>query len=128
MTNKRTSFDQEFIFKASPAILYQFLTSPDRLVSWFCDGADITEEVYTFEWDGSEEEWEMIDDIQEERVRFKILDNDDENEYLEFRMYKSDITNETILELTAFADEDEIEEEMTFWENQIKKLRIVCGG
>ena len=128
MTNKRTSFDQEFIFKASPAILYQFLTYPDRLVSWFCDGADIQDEIYTFEWDGSEEEWEMIDDIQEERVKFRILDNDDEDEYLEFRMYKSDITNETILEITAFADDDEIDEERTFWENQIKKLRIVCGG
>lgn len=127
MANKRAAFDQEFIFKASPAILYQFLTSPDRLVSWFSDGADIQDEIYTFEWDGSEEEWEMLDDIQEERVKFRILDND-EDEYIEFRMYKSDITNETILEITVFADDDEIEEERSFWESQIKKLRIVCGG
>ena len=127
MSNKRTSFDQEFIFKASPGILYQFITYPDRLVMWFCDGVDITDEVYTFDWDGAEEEWEMVDDIQEERIKFKILDNDDD-EFLEFRMYKSDITNETILELTAFADEDEVEEEKTFWENQLKKLKVACGG
>lgn len=127
MSNKRTSFEQEFIFKASPGILYQFITYPDRLVMWFCDGVDITDEIYTFEWDGAEEEWEMVDDIQEERIRFHILDNDD-GEYLEFKMYKSDITNETILELTAFADEDEVEEEKTFWENQLRKLKVACGG
>ncbi len=127
MPNKRVSFDQEFIFKASPAILYQFLTYPDILVRWFCDAVDIQDEVYTFEWDGSEEEWEMVDDIQEERIKFNILDADDD-EYIEFRMYKSDITNETILELTAFADDGDIDEERTFWENQIKKLKGACGG
>jgi len=127
MTNKRVSFDQEFIFKASPGILYQFLTYPDILVRWFCDAVDIQDEVYTFEWDGSEEEWEMVDDIQEERIKFNILDADDD-EYVEFRMYKSDITNETILELTAFADDGEEDEERTFWENQIRKLKSACGG
>lgn len=127
MTNKRVSFDQEFIFRASPGILYQFLTYPDILVRWFCDAVDIQDEVYTFEWDGSEEEWEMVDDIQEERVKFVISDAD-EGEYIEFRMYKSDITNETILELTAYADEDEVDEEKTFWENQIAKLKGACGG
>lgn len=127
MAVKRISFDVEFIFKASPAILYQFLTSPDTLVRWFCDEVDINDDVYTFEWDGSEENWEMVDDIQEERIRF-ILEDADPDEYLEFRMYKSDVTNETILEITAFCDDDEEEEERTFWENQIKQLRIVCGG
>ena len=127
MPNKRVSFDQEFIFKASPAILYQFLTYPDILVRWFCDAVDIQDEVYTFEWDGAEEEWEMVDDIQEERIKFNIIDADDD-EYIEFRMYKSDITNETILELTAFADDGEIDEERIFWENQIRKLKGACGG
>jgi len=127
MTNKRVTFEQEFIFRASPAILYQFLTYPDCLVRWFCDAVDIQDEVFTFEWDGSAEKWEMIDDIQEERIKFYIEDAE-EDEFLEFRMYNSDITNETILELTGFCDEGEEEEERTFWQNQIKQLRIVCGG
>jgi len=127
MAVKRISFDIEFIFKASPAILYQFLTSPDTLVRWFCDEVDINDDIYTFEWDGAEENWEMVDDIQEERIRF-LLEDAEPNEYLEFRMYNSDITNETILEITVFCDKGEEEEERTFWENQIKQLRIVCGG
>jgi len=124
---KRVSFDIEFIFKASPAILYQFLTTPSCLVRWFCDGVDITGDTFTFTWQGADEEAEMIDDIEEERVRFKWDDSPDE-EYLEFRMYKSDVTNETILEITDFCDEDEVNEQKELWSSQVKNLRIECGG
>ena len=53
-------FEKEFIFKASPAIIYQFLTVPECLVRWFCDNVDISEDVYTFSWDGAEEDAELI--------------------------------------------------------------------
>ena len=125
---ERKSFEMEFIFKASPAILYKFLTTPSCLVRWFCDGVDINGEVFTFEWDGAYENAEMIDDIEEERVRFKWEDADNENEYLEFRMYKSPVTNETVLEITDFCDDDEVEDQKALWESQISELRKECGG
>lgn len=123
----RVSYDLEFIFKASPAIIYKFLTAPDCLVRWFCDSIDITEDVYSFSWDGNEEVAEMVDDIEEERIKFK-WDDADEEEYLEFRMYKSDVTNETILEITDFCDDDEIKEQSDLWTSLIVTLRKECGG
>jgi uncharacterized protein YndB with AHSA1/START domain len=124
---QRVSFDLEFIFKASPAILYRFLTAPDCLVRWFCDGVDIQDDVYTFDWEGSEEVAELVDDIDEERVRFEWEDGED-GEYLEFRMYKSDVTNETILEITDFCDDDEAASQKDLWATQMVQMRIVCGG
>lgn len=124
---KRVSFDIEFIFRASPAILYQFITTPSCLVRWFCDEVDINGEKYTFTWQGADEDAEMIDDIEEERVRFR-WDDADENEYLEFRMYKSDVTNETILEITDFCDDNEVNETKELWNSQVKTLQIECGG
>ena len=124
---KRVSFEMEFIFRASPAILYTFLTTPACLVRWFCDGVDINSDVYTFNWDGAEEDAEMIDDIQEERVRFRWEDAD-EGEYLEFRMYKSGVTNETVLEITDFCDDDEVDSEKDLWNTQLTKLKTECGG
>lgn len=124
---KRVKFDMEFIFRASPAILYNFLTTPACLVRWFCDGVDIQNDIYTFEWDGAEEVAEMVDDIQEERVRF-VWEDADEGEYLEYRMYKSDVTNETILEITDYCDDDEVDSQRDLWESQVKKLRTECGG
>ncbi len=125
---QRVSFDLEFIYKASPAILYRFLTDPECLVRWFSDGCDVQGDVFTFEWEGSEEVAEMVDDIEEERIRFKWEDADSDDEYLEFRMYKSDVTNETILEITDFCDDDEIDSQKDLWSSQMDQLRIVCGG
>ena len=125
---KRVKIDLEFIFRASPTILYKFLTTPSCLIRWFCDEVDIQGEVYTFVWSGAEEVATMIDDIEDERIRFKWEDADDEDEYLEFRMRKSPVTNETILEITDYCDEDEIEDQSQLWKSQVKVLRQETGG
>ncbi len=123
----RVKLDLEFIFKASPSILYKFLTAPECLVLWFCDGADVTDDEYVFSWEGSEESAILVDDIEEERLRFRFEDGE-EGEYLEFRMYKSDITQQTILEISDFCDKGEEKEQSDLWNTQVAQLRIVCGG
>ena len=124
----RVKIEMEFIFRASPTILYKFLTTPSNLIRWFCDEVDITGEVYTFAWKGSEEIATMIDDIEDERIRFKWEEADDDEEFLEFRMMRSPVTGETILEITDYCDSDEISDQKQFWENQIKMLRQETGG
>jgi len=124
----RVKIEMEFIFKASPGILYQFLTQPENLVRWFCDAVDIKDDIYTFSWEGTDQEAFLIDDIEEERLRFKWEDDDEPQEYFEFRMYKSDITQQTILEITDFCDDDEVNEQKDLWDSQISQLQVVCGG
>jgi uncharacterized protein YndB with AHSA1/START domain len=123
----RSRVELEYIFRASPAIVYTFITTSECLVRWFCDEVDIENDVYTFEWEGSSEVAYMIDDIQEERVRFRREDYEN-GEYLEYRMYKSDITNETILEITDFCDQDEVKETKDYWNTLMVTLRKECGG
>jgi len=124
---QRVQFNMEFIFKASPTILYKFLTTPACLIRWFCDGVDIDDDIFTFNWNGAEEEAELLDDIEDELLRFKWEESDD-REYLEFRMYTSPVTGETVLEITDYADEDEVEDQKMLWENQMKVLRQETGG
>ncbi|HMP31438.1 MAG TPA: START-like domain-containing protein, partial [Saprospiraceae bacterium] len=78
----RVKIDLEFIFKASPAIVYQFLTEPTCLVRWFCEEADVNNELITFTWDGYDQEAEILEDIEEEKLKLRWLDADDEDEYL----------------------------------------------
>ena len=124
---KRVSLDLEFIFRASPTILYKFITTPACLVRWFCDEVDINKEEYTFVWSGAGEMATMVEDIEDERVRFEWEDGED-GEYFEFRMAKSPVTNETILEITDFCDEDELDDQRQLWESQMKVLRQETGG
>ncbi|MEE9438775.1 MAG: START-like domain-containing protein [Saprospiraceae bacterium] len=124
----REKFEMEFIFRASPAILYTFFTSPACIVRWFCDTVDIQDDIFTFEWEGSEEIAKLVDDIEEERVKFQWEDADDENEYLEFKFYKSKITNETVVELVDWCDDDEVQEQKDLWQSQMDKLKVEVGG
>ena len=124
---KRVSFQLEFIFRASPTILYKFLTTPACLVRWFCDAVDVKEDEYVFEWSGYEEVAFVIDDIEEERLRFQWEEAPD-NEYLEFRLDISPVTNETILSITDFCDDDEVEDQKKLWANQVDNLRRETGG
>lgn len=52
----RTKIKCEFLLKASPTIVYQFLSDPACLIRWFCDHVEIDEPVYTFIWNGYGEE------------------------------------------------------------------------
>ena len=124
---ERVQIEMEFIFRASPTILYKFLTTPSTLIRWFCDEVDIQGDTYTFVWSGSEEVAELIDDIEDERVRFEWEDAD-EGEYLEFRMEKSPVTGETILTITDFCDADEVADQKQLWETQISQLRTETGS
>ena len=125
---KRVSFNLEFIFRASPSILYQFFTTPNCLIRWFCDEVDITGEVYTFTWDGADEVAMLVEDRENDRVRFKWEDAEEEGEYLEIKFEKSPVTNETILTLTDFCDDDEVDDQKQLWESQMKQLKQETGG
>lgn len=124
---KRVLFTVDFLLKASPTIVYHFITTPSALVRWFCDAVDITGEYYTFSWKGNTEVAEVIDDIEDERLRFHWLDSEDEDEYFEFRITTADITDETILEIVDFAWADEVEEQRQLWRTQVERLRKETG-
>jgi uncharacterized protein YndB with AHSA1/START domain len=123
----RKKINLEYIFRASPAIIYTFVTTPECLVRWYCDDVDINSDIYTFIWSNNAETAYMIDDIEEERVRYKWKNAPDE-EYLEFRIYKADVTNETILEITDFCDDDEVQETTDLWNTLMVDMKKESGG
>jgi len=81
----------------------------------------------TFDWSGAAENATLIDDIEDERIRFEWEDGE-EGEYLEFRISKSPVTGETILEITDYCDADEVDDQKQLWESQMKVLRQETGG
>ncbi len=124
---KRVIVKVEYLLRTSPALLHQFFTQPSSLVRWFCDEVDVHgDDVYTFSWSGYGEEAKLAEDVEEELVRYNWIDRDDE--YLEYRISISPITGETILEITDFCDEDEVEEQKALWETQINQLKKNTGS
>ena len=127
MSNK-IKFEIEFPIHASPKMLYQYFGTPSGLSEWFADNVNSRGELFTFIWDGAEEQAKMLSKKMDSRIRFKWLENEDEDSYFEFRIEVDELTKDVSLMVTDFADEDEVEESKIFWEYQISELKQRIGA
>lgn len=123
----RKKLTVEYIIRSSPAILFDFLTNASSLSLWFCDSCDQNGDIFTFSWSGSKENAKQIEWIEEESVKYK-WDGAKKDEFFGFRIYKSDISNDTILEVTDFAEEREIKDQIRLWDSQIEDLKYHIGA
>lgn len=124
MSDKQ-KFTVERTFRASPKLLFRFLTTPSGLVQWFADHVDRTGDVFSFFWNGVEEKANIATFNEDELLRLEWMDND---HFIEYRIDKSEVTGETILFVTDFAEEDELDDQMQLWETQLDDLAKSMGG
>jgi len=85
--------------------------------------------IFTFEWDGTVEEAELITKRAEDRVRWKWLESEDDESYFEIKIQVDALTKDVSLIITDFADdEDDVDEAKQLWENQIDELKQTIGA
>ena len=111
----------EFPVRCSPVILYEFLASPAGLQEWFADRVDDRDNVFSFTWNGTIERAEVLEKEQDKFIRFHWLHTPKE-EYFEFKIEKSEVTNQTILVIKDFAEKKEIKDQTRLWDYQVKEL------
>ena len=130
LMDDKTKFDIEFPIHASPQLLYQYISTPSGLSEWFSDNVNSRGELFTFIWDDSEEQAKLLTKKSGERVKFRWLndDDDDQTSYFEIRIQVDEITKDVSLMVTDFAEEDEVDEAKMLWENQISSLKQVLGS
>ena len=121
-------YDLEYVIRASQKGLFERLSTSSGLSEWFADNVNQKGKIFTFEWDGSEQQAELIYKKENQIVRFHWLDSEDDDSYFEFRFEIDAITNDLSLIITDFADEDEIDENMELWDTQISELKHVLGA
>ena len=124
----KIKFEVEFPIHASPHMLFQYFGTPSGLSEWFADNVNSRGELFTFIWDGTEEEAKVLQVRPQEKIRFKWLEDEDEKSFFEFRIEVDEITKDVSLIITDFADEDEVDESKMFWENQIDELKHTIGA
>jgi uncharacterized protein YndB with AHSA1/START domain len=124
---KKKKFELEYTVKSSPVILYEFVTSPSDLALWFADHVDTHGDLYTFVWDGNKENAELLECQVNKFARYR-WEYQGEDEYFEFTIKQSDISQDTILVITDFADAKEIKDQSLLWDSQIKSLKQHIGG
>lgn len=119
---KKQLYTLEFPVKCSPTILWGFLSTPAGLQEWFADKVDEFEDVLSFTWGGgTPDRAKVIDQDEEHYIKYRWL-HGEKDEYFEFRITKTEISNQTILVISDFAEKADIKDNSQLWEYQIKEL------
>lgn len=125
--SKKSIYTIEIPIRCSPTILYEFLSTPSGLQEWFADEVNQRDENFYFTWDGSVDEAELLGSEENVFVKFR-WDYYGDDEYFEFRITQSDVTNETILQITDFADKYDIKDQQQLWNRQVNDLKHRIGS
>jgi len=122
----KRKYELEYTFSTSPKVLYNRLSTPGGLAEWFANDVNLKGKVYTFMWEGSHQQAEIIQKKNLHYIRYRWLDNEDD-EFFEFRIMKDELTGDLALIITDFADESEREDAIDLWDTQIAELKHALG-
>jgi uncharacterized protein YndB with AHSA1/START domain len=127
---EKVKFQIEFPINSSKGVLFNIFSTPSGLAEWFCDDVNIKKDVHIFMWDGSEESARLLSKKRDEFVKFRWLEDEEDgvNSFFEFRIKIDDLTGDTALVITDFAEEDEIEDSKELWSAQVDRLKQVLGA
>jgi len=123
----KVKYEVEFIIKSSPKLLYNYLSTPSGLGNWFAENVNLKDDVYTFMWDDTEEQAKIIAKKDNQFIRFKWLDGEDDDTFFEFRIEIDELTKEVALMITDFVKNKDIESSKQLWEKQIDELHGILG-
>ena len=121
-------YELEYPIHSSINILFDRLSTLSGLSEWFADDVNVNREgIYTFTWEGSEQQATLISKKKNNHVRFKWLGSDEE--YFEFLIQVDELTNDISLIVTDFADDEEDKEDaVQLWDLQIDNLKKIIGS
>ena len=127
MNKKKVMYSVEFPIRCSPAILYDFLSTPVGLQEWFADKVDQRENVFSFTWNGSVDTAQILEHVDNEFIRYR-WDHYAKDEFFEFSIEQSPVTNETIMRITDFADKNDMKDQQQLWSSQVNDLKHRIGA
>ena len=121
---KREKIRLEYLLNAtSKNILWSAISTPTGLEDWFADRVVSNDKIVEFHWGKTERrDAEIIAIRAYSFIRFRWLDDENERDYFEIKMNFNELTNVFVLEITDFAEPDEVEDMKEF-----VKLRRTCG-
>ena len=124
----KEKIELEFEMNASPALLYNYISTPAGLAEWFAEDVISNGDIFTFRWKDTEENAELIKSKQYVFVRFRWEADKNTKNYFEIKIIEDELTYDVSLFITDFVEKDEVNESYLLWENQIEDLKHIIGS
>lgn len=123
----KVKYSLEYPMNCSPILLFPRLSTPGGLAEWFAENVNLEGKYLIFYWDDSSQKAEILFKRENSYIRYRWVDDCDENTYFEFRIVSDELTGDISLIITDFAEEDEKEEAIDLWNSQVSGLKHCIG-
>jgi hypothetical protein len=125
---EKQKYQLEYTLKTSDKVLFNRLSTAGGLNEWFADNVKVQGKIFTFVWTDSELVAEMTARKELKFVRYKWVDEPNDDIYFEFRINIDELTGDLALIITDFSEPDELVDAKELWDTQINRLRKVLGS
>ncbi len=118
-----TKFTLEYNIKVSPKLLYTLISTQEGLARWFADKVNVNNDIYEFEWEGSQQKARLLESKEPEFVRFEWTDDSHEGFTLEMQITHEPVSGESALIVSDFTEESDLEFTEMWWNTQVGRLQ-----
>lgn len=123
----KEKFVLEYDMRNTPiSMLWSYIATSNGLKEWFADNARQVGKNIILDWNGVEQELTIAGMRTDKYVRYHWKEDADRH-YFEMRISQSEFTDATILNVSDWAEVDEIEEAKDLWNYQIETLQRLLG-
>ncbi|MEG0795346.1 MAG: START-like domain-containing protein [Odoribacter sp.] len=124
----RRKIELEYSFSSSVKVLFSRLSTSAGLSEWFAEDVFQKGERFVFVWNGIEYAATLLELKNNNFVRFRWEDTEEEDEYFEFAIHVQPLTEDVALIITDFVDEEEVIDSTKLWDQQIDTLHRNLGA
>jgi len=122
-----TEIRLEFFLKTSPSVLFSRISTASGLAEWFADNVKVDGKIFTFIWEGAEQQARILAMVPNESIRFKWMDIEPFYEF-GFNIIQDELTGDVALVVTDNRDDDDAEDNSNLWCSQVAKLKHMIGS
>ncbi|GAA4450696.1 hypothetical protein GCM10023189_11700 [Nibrella saemangeumensis] len=129
---EKYKFVAEYELRASPKMLFPYISTASGLSQWFATKVNVLpDHQYDFYWDNESHPARQVSLRQNKSVRFEFLDtgeNGSDNNYVDFRVDVSELTQSTFLRVTDYSANNDADELKSLWNGLLEKLKEIVGS
>ncbi|MCS7004900.1 MAG: START-like domain-containing protein [Cytophagales bacterium] len=129
---KKYKYQAEFEIHCDPKRLYQYISTPSGLQSWFADRViPINDKMYDMIWDKQSHPARIVSKRQNSHIKFQFLDpsgSEEDLNYIEFRIDYSEITQTSFLHITDYSEMTEKSDLDDLWNKLVGYLLDAIGS
>ncbi len=123
----KEKFTLEYDMRSTPvAMLWAYIATANGLKEWFADDAKMDAKEVVLTWNGVEQGLTIVGLRTEKYIRYRWSEDNDKT-YFELKITTSELTGNSVLCVTDFAEPDELQEAKDLWNYQMEALQRQLG-